>query len=345
MLDNAEFARIVREFLDNPRSEHALSAFFELAFHYIRARLRLYQATGWRLPLEEFSDESAIDDLALDLLFDLHEKKGRLPFHQVHEYLKPRIGPDIPDTKVVALTKGQWKRHTKQHLVDLQWGHRPERGKTRRRINEITDGPEYELIECPGGELVRWKSATNPMREDYPLLDDGEFYTMAAAAIRYHTLMPQRCRHFFGLLDRNEAVMNAVLRHRLVSVFCRVLDDFARDNPSSTHSSHVQYVRARARELAQTAITEVMANDFAHFRVKRGFDDCLAARYEAALINLTNDIVEHGDHDPLPRYLKEQLGDQAECYLDNHKHTWETIVNRTLERWRELMRAEGLDPE
>jgi len=81
-------------------------------------------------------------------------------------------------------------------------------------------------------------------------------------------------------------------------------------------------------------------------QTKKGFDDAMRGKYIVALTRLVDDLIAHGEHDLLPRYLKEQLGEEAEgSYLGTHKHSWETTVKRCLARLREMLAAEGLEPE
>jgi hypothetical protein len=108
----------------------------------------------------------------------------------------------------------------------------------------------------------------------------------------------------------------------------------------------VDHVQARARHLAQQAIEETICGRFAALESKKAFNEEVRNSYATALANLTNDLIAHGEHDLLPRYLKEQLGTKEEGrYLDVHKHSWETSVKTCLDRLRELLRAEGLEPE
>jgi hypothetical protein len=65
----------------------------------------------------------------------------------------------------------------------------------------------------------------------------------------------------------------------------------------------------------------------------------------AALHDLFEDISTDGDHDVLPRYVKERLeATGIEWDLKRHKYIWETAVTDCKERLRELLRDKGLGP-
>lgn len=346
MLDNAAFARVIREFLRDPETAGNLRAFYELAFHFTRSYIRILRTRGWRLPVEDFSSETAIDDLTIDLLAPLFASDTGRPCHIITDYLSPRCHTAASDEDVVTFAKALIAGHVRQELTDLVWGRRPEQGRLRRRIREITEGDGYLPFEESGTVMIRWRHAANGPRDEARVIDDGELHAIVLESSSKHSQMPDRCRSVFETLDGMDWLRNAIPRYRLVGVFCRALDELAQTTTPETSSPQADYVRKRARHLAGRAIDDIMQSDFAVFELKKGFDDAMRGKYIVALTRLVDDLIAHGEHDLLPRYLKEQLGEDAgDSYLSVHKHSWETIVKRCLGRLRELLAAEGLEPE
>lgn len=219
----------------------------------------------------------------------------------------------------------------------------PQQANLKRRIRDIMHSDEFGQSEEGNTSYWFWKAATQPSRIDHPDVDQARLHEMILMAVQAHTHMPDRCRAIFAALDADDRFRNAVASHLLISAMVQVLTSFEDWEPQAVREPDQQFLREQISRFASRAVAETVTEILIPLASKRGLAEAECDAFSHALEDVFLDYSTDGDHDVLPRYVKERLGATGiDWDLKRHKYIWETVVNDCKDRLRQSLRDNGL---
>ncbi len=338
----ADNERTIADFLESPDDYHRFLSFFELTFHMARAYLRRLQARGWKLPLQEYSDETGIDDCTVDLLATLYRSDNGRPYYVIRDHFeRSNAQHDSLFDQLKSLVAG----HIHQELDRVKNALNESAFHIKRQIVYALKSGDYEEVSLGALRCWRWTGGGEPRLDGHPLADKDQVQQWALAAVREQANMPQRVRAVFELLQEDTTCATALPQYALTTAFRAVLCD------PGDHPWGIQplpggaYVKNELRRLAALAIEQSNDECLAKQGEKKGLSETVFDAYGRSLKNLMRDWIEHGEHDKIPQYLYEQIdGLDSKQFLKLYKYSFETLVEDCKERLREMVRAKGLEP-
>ncbi|HUU46449.1 MAG TPA: hypothetical protein VM118_12025 [Acidobacteriota bacterium] len=345
MFDRARVARAIREFLEDPSQGSCFDAFYSVCFHLARSYLAGLGRRGYRLPLEQYAADTALNDCTIDCLITLFACEPGRPYFLIREYLLPKIDGQTPDEQVVALLQGLVAGHMRQELLRLKKAFDPQTANLRRLVRRVMQGDEYEESERNGHPVWRWRGGRDGDRADGDPVDTSTLRHWTLKAVQHHTQMPDRCRVVFAQLDADDRFQNFLISYRFEGAIIDVLGDHSDAQPSGGHSPRFEYILRQVRRFAEQAVADTAADILSGLAAKRALTVDEQLIYVEALSELMSDLAESGDHDRLPQYIKDEIGpERAGEYLTRHKYIWDTLVADCKERLCDRLRAAGLAP-
>jgi hypothetical protein len=345
MIESSRIATVVSAFIEDSADRARFDGFFELAFHFARGFLAQRLRRGYRLPLEQYSSQTGLNDCTIDCLATLFASRPGNPFHLILDYFAAKVHSKSTPEDIAGLFGGLIAGHMRQELYRIQNTNDPQQANLKRRIRDIMGGDEYGQFEEGDTRYWVWKHATHSAREDRPIIDDASLGGHTLKAIQAHSLMPDRCREVFAELDQDSRFRNAIPAHQFTISMVKVLTGFEDWEPQSQRAPDQQYVHEQISRLAESATRLTTDHVLIPLSDKRGFTAAEKRSFVDALQDLFRDFSTDGDHDVLPRYVKERLTTAGiEWDLKRHKYIWETVVTDCKDRLREMLRDKGLNP-
>ena len=345
MIAAGRIASLVSDFVADPANRSNFDAFFELTFHFARGFVTHRLRAGFRLPLDEYAAQSGVDDCTLDCLATLFASERARPFHLILDYFTAKLHPDSTPEDIAGLFVGLVMGHMRQELHRMRNTFAPQQANLKRRIREIMRGDEYGQYDVGGVSFCYWKLATQASRRDCPVIDETNLHDVILLAVQAHPHMPDRCRAVFAALDGDDRFRNAIPSHLLTAVMVKVLTGFEEWEPQLQREPDQEYVHELVANLADRAVSQTIKEVLVPLAAKRGLADAECQGFAGALRDIFADFSADGDHDVLPRYVKERFAlTGIEWDLQRHKYVLETVVNDCKERLRQALRDNGLEP-
>lgn len=345
MIAASRIATIVNAFIEDPAGRARFNAFFELAFHFGRGFLSQRLRAGFRLPLDQYSAQTGLNDCTLDCLATLFASKPAGPFYLILDYFDAKLTPASTKEDIAGLFGGLIASHMRQELHRMKNTYAPQQANLKRRIREIMRTDEFGQFEAGDMSFSYWKLATQSGRRDCPVIDETNLNDLILKAVQAHPLMPDRCRAIFAALDGDDRYRNAIPSHVLITGMVKTLTGFEDWEPQFQREPDQQYRHDLIASLAEDAVSKTIKKVLVPLAIKRGLAGSERQAFAEALRDLFADYSTDGDHDVLPRYVKERLASTGiEWDLKRHKYIWETVVDGCKERLRELLQDNGLGP-
>ncbi len=345
MIAASRIATIVTAFIEYPADRTRFNAFFELAFHFGRGLLAQRLRAGFRLPLDQYSAQTGLNDCTLDCLATLFASEPGRPFRLVLDYFGAKLTSQSTQEDIAGLFGGLIAGHMRQELHRMKNTYAPQQANLKRRIREIMRTDEFGQFDARDMSFSYWKLATRPGRRDCPVIDEANLNDLILKAVQAHPLMPDRCRAIFAALDGDDRFRNAIPSHLLMTGMVRTLTGFEDWEPQSQREPDQQYMHDLIASLSEDAVSKTITKVLVPLAIKRGLAGSERQAFADALRDLFADYTTDGDHDVLPRYVKERLASTGiEWDLKRHKYIWETVVNDCKDRLRQSLRDNDLEP-
>ncbi|HWO56217.1 MAG TPA: hypothetical protein VNN55_01495 [bacterium] len=339
MRDPQPIAELLRRFLRSASDPVLVEAVFMLATNEARAYLSVLRNRR-PLPLSEFGGEDALGDLAIDCVAEMLAPDPRTGVPKLASYLSPYR--DVPDKELSdrfsAIICGQVRQRIPRIDVtcDPSWT-QILRG-VRRALISAPD--EFAMLNGHSQPEWRWRPAKDGPRDHAPCADRTALRQWAYEAVRDKRNIPEYCRVIFACLDQSRNWRNSLTVYALAHGLDDVLaePEYRPDPPQL--DAQTEYLRRRFRVIVAAVAADLLEAELPRLAQRQGLTDAEHAAFVQAMHNLTADWVEHGSHDLLPVYLREELGDVSnELYASRFKYIWDTLVKKCKQQVSERMES------
>jgi hypothetical protein len=343
MRDPQPIAELLRRFLRSPSDPVLVEAVFKLANNEARAYLDVLKFRR-PLPLSEFGGSDALSDLATDCLAetlcpDLKAGVPKLAIYLSHYR-------DVPDKELSdrfsAVIRGQIRQWLPR--IDVKCG--PSWTQILRGVRRalISAPDEFAMLNGHGQPEWCWRLAKHGPRAQAPGADRAALRQWAFEAVRDKRNIPEYCRVIFACLDESRNWRNSLTVYALAHGLHDVLaEPESRVDPPQL-DAQTEYLRRRFRAVVAAVVVELLETELPRLAQRKCLTEEELAGFVRAMRNLTTDWVEHGSHDLLPVYLREELGDiPNELYASRFKYIWDTLVNKCKQLVEERMESSRRD--
>jgi len=341
---------IIRDFLRSPRDTEKFNEFYRLIFRHTLGYLNYLRRRGYTMPSETGSRDRQLTDLTVDILGALLRCDGSRPFHVVFEHFDRCGFKELDETSSVDLEESLHallNGHGRQEISKLRGQEDPQVSHLKRRFKDILKGDEYVTFRRneDGAEYVHLAGSDADLRSDKPAATGASLELLVETAYRSSNSRAEWCRKIFDMLNSDIEYQNFVAKHELLSaivaVNCRELDPcdgIAR----KTHQPKEGMLQRLMKQASEHAVERTECEVLAKFIDKKRVSEYESAALITALNAYLSDLCEHGDTDPIPRYFKENMPEEAYGrYLNDYKYVFETTVNKAVEFFKEFMRKNG----
>jgi len=321
----------------------SFSAALDDALLFVRGYLLYLQQKGHRLPLDSYSRESAVDDLALDVLGSLFQSKPVRPFHVIFDYyrsfdLEEFDGED--EQKLWDLFEKLLRGHIHQELSRLKKNYGSQAEILKRRFKDILKDEAYAGVMHGYTEFVHLKSTAPDFA--LPIIPFEKLSIIVEDAFTRSSNRAGWCRFVFELLGGEAKYCSAIPRsdflRAVVSVNAAFLEipEFA---PRSLPGARDGAIRNAVSEIQRQSLAYVAEDVIAPFVKKNRIKARDAERYLAACERYLEDFGHDGDTDAIPGYFREVMPQEyCDRYLDDFKYIFETVLQRAREDFSARLR-------
>ncbi|MBD3256858.1 hypothetical protein GF377_00400, partial [candidate division GN15 bacterium] len=214
---------IIRAFLLNP-SRLTLEPILKHTVVSAVKYLRYLKRCGYALPLNEFSSESALQDLAYDATAELFASDRGVPYKHVFDYFQRHGVWDFHSTSIDELHRHfqiLLRGFIRRHLPDPE----PQVTLLKRSIHEALKGEQFVVSEFGNVSECVWLKSNPPTAACEPrIVDQSQLETIVEVAYLDTSVRnrPTWCQKVLELLGEEEGFVSAVPRRALVAAMIRV---------------------------------------------------------------------------------------------------------------------------
>lgn len=341
---------IIKDFLKSPLDSRKFLVFYNLIYRHTLGYVNYLERHGRTMPSETGDRESRLTDLTIDILGAFLRCDKSRPYHIVFDHFEKcgltdadRATSDELQECLCGLLNG----HARQEISKLRGQEDPQISNLKRRFKDILNGSEYvnfgrgtDRIEC-----VHHVESADDLRIDKMPVTGACLEALVDIAYKSSNSRAEWCRNLFEKLNDEKKYQNFIVKHELLSTIvainCRELepyDGIAKKVTGPRDGMLRRLMDSASEHAAERTEQEIVTK----FREKGKITEHESAALMAALNAYLSDLCEHGDTDPVPRYFKENMPQEAHArYLNEYKYVFETIVNKSVEYFREFLRKNG----
>lgn len=341
-----ERGECVRAFLLAPLSRRGFGAFFELCCATTVGVLKYYRSRGYPVPIERADAPGAYHDLACEILGEFFARRTDEPCGLVFDYFARHGVTDfetLPADELYIHFRVLLSGFVKKHLFHRRKTENPQAEILKRRVKDILGPPAFVRFRGnPSGHLmVARADREGRLRSHAPPLPQELVLDIAAQTFRESHTRTAWCRAVFERIDEELEYRNCVrlgdLLLAMVEVNAAALEEVV-PQASATLSPELDAVQRTiecgVRETVAWASLEIIAPFVVRGRLQP--DDRQA--YLRAVEMYLLDLAFSGGTDPIPRYFREVMpAARHASYLADHKYTFEAVISRSVEHFRELL--------
>ncbi len=336
---------VLRAFLIEPHSRSQFRAFFALCYRHTSAYLRLLRVKGWRLPQDQFQQESALEDLTLDILGHVLHGGINDPCRLVFGYFTDQQVVDFehadPDDLCDVFVPFL-HRHIRQQIW-WRFGEKdPQAAKLKRRIKGIIKTDSYVVADNNPGKFVYSRESDRNLRPDKPLLPVDVLDTLVRQAFSGSRNRSEWCRRIFERLDAEDNYRNGLVLSDLLRTAVAVNAEHAdlHGRPAGGIAGPRDMMMQDAIEAAVTKVLDWTEGEvLTRYVDKRKLTPDEAQRFLRAVDCYLRDVAQGDGHDKLPRYFREVMPESCHAtYREEHKHVFETTIQRAQNKFTEILK-------
>lgn len=346
-MDSVHEIIILHNFLKNPLSRKCFDPFFKLCYRQTIGYLRYLGAKGQKLPLDSINPEKAFEDLAIDILGGFFQSRRDKPFHIIFDYYEREGIADFqaPDGEqlfdlFLILLRG----FIKKELAKICKQEKPQLDHLKRRFKDILSGASYGSMRSriQAAEYIYLMKYYDVLRKEAePVLYEDLIQIVEKAYLDSKT-REEWCAGIFKILDQSENFQNFIKKHEILKAVIAVNAKYVELDgiqPSRLPSPNELSVRMAVRDAIPIAIQWSRQNIIQIFLNKGRISPNEAEQFLHAVNNYLNDFGYNGDPDPIPDYYREVMPKNSHLsYLKKHKYIFDSIVNKTLEYFKEILK-------
>jgi len=164
------YGPVIRTFLERPHDKNCFDRFYTICYNHTVGFLRRRKAMGYYLPLDQFSGNDPIADLAIDVLGFLLESKAGRSFHRILDHFTRVFGHnsgEVNDEALYAAFRSLVYGQARQNLSRIQKESDPQLEDLKRRFKDIIRDGDY-IVTKSGGGLWRSCARINCWRQPAP---------------------------------------------------------------------------------------------------------------------------------------------------------------------------------
>ena len=346
-MTSAQEIIILQDFLKNPASRKYFDPFFSLCYRQTLGYLRYLKARGYQLPLDSISPERAFEDLAIDILGGFLQSQKNKPFHIIFDYYEREEIADFPtsDTEqLLDLFPILLRGFIKKELAKIYKQEKPQLDHLKRRFKDILSGPSYGNMKSrdKSAEYIYLKKNKNTLRKKAEPLFYEDLIQIADRAYLNSKTREEWCAMIFQILDQSGNLQNFIKKHEILKAVIAVNAKYVEIDgiqPSKPPSPNELSIRTAARDAIPIALQWSRQNTIQLFLNKGRISPSEAERFLQALNNYLTDFGYDSVTDPIPDYYREVMPEKDHSsYLKKHKYIFETVVNKNLEYFKEILK-------
>lgn len=327
----------LKKFLISP-DQKRFSDIFDSAFLLNKGYLIYLRQKGYRLPLDMYSQETAVDDLSLDILGSLFRSGPKGPFHIIFDFYHScnvAVFESADPVRLWGLFEKLLKGFTHQELSRIKKQSDPQIEILKRRFKDILKDDIYVGKVRGYAEYIHLSDREPNF--DRTIIPYGELRSIAEQAFAHSTNRKQWCRKVFEMLGENPEYCGAVPRCELLQAVISVNASFLEIpefSPRSLPDPEKSAIREAVADAKEETLQHIEEKVIQPFVVKKRIAAADAHLYVKACGRYLDDFGHDGESDAIPAYFREVMpAAYADKYLIDFKYVFETVLKGAREEF------------